>query len=366
MVPVARRNLLSEKARFAISVLGVAFAMVLILTILALYRGLNRSGEIFEQLPGQLWIVQQGTSDPFHSVSLLQPQDIQVAAQTDGVKAVVPVLSRQMKFSFRGQDYSVRLMALDFGHLAASPEFEERFLPPPGRIAIDEILSRKTGLRKGDSLNIGGVSLTVSSVRPRGGDVFSQFAFVNFGDAVTIFGVPGIVTYGMVIVDEVADPQAVAASISAGHPGLQVYSTHDFARSIRQEVDDTFIPIILILVVIGFIVGTAVVGLTIYTATIERSREFAVMKAVGAGALFLYRIVLAQATIVTAAGFALGLAGAVAVAHLAEGAVPEFATDFQPRDIAGVLAATGIMAVLASFAPVRRINSIDPAVVFRA
>jgi ABC-type antimicrobial peptide transport system permease subunit len=90
------------------------------------------------------------------------------------------------------------------------------------------------------------------------------------------------------------------------------------------------------------------------------------MKAVGAGAGFLYRIVLAQAAMLTVGGFALGLVGALAVARLASEAVPEFATDFQTWDIAGVLTVAGIMALLASFVPVRRVNAIDPALVFRA
>lgn len=366
MVPVARRNLFAEKGRFFISVSGVALAVLLILTVLALYRGWSRAGEVFEQLPGELWVVQQGTSDPFHSLSLVEPADIERVSGIDGVQAVVPVLSRQMNFAPGGDEQSVRLMALDFGAFPASPDLQERFLPPQGQIVIDETLSRKTGLDEGDGLAISGVALTVARVGPRGGDVLSQFAFVNFEDARAIFGVADVVNYGMVVLEEGVQREPVQAAIVDGHPDLQVYTAKEFAESVRKEIDESFIPIILILVIIGFVVGTAVVGLTIYTATIERTREFGVMKAVGAGAGFLYRIVLAQAAMLTAGGFALGVLGAMAVARLASEAVPEFATDFQVRDIAGVLVVAGVMAVLASFVPVRRVNGIDPAIVFRA
>jgi putative ABC transport system permease protein len=257
-------------------------------------------------------------------------------------------------------------MALEFSSFPASPDLQERFLPPQGQIVIDETLSRKTGLSEGDRLAIGGVDLTVAHVGPKGGDVLSQFAFVSFEDAREIFGVADVVNYGMVVLDDGAQAGAVKAAIVEGHPGLQVYTAKEFAESVRKEIDESFIPIILILVIIGFVVGTAVVGLTIYTATIERTREFGVMKAVGAGAGFLYRIVLAQAAMLTVGGFALGLVGALAVARLASEAVPEFATDFQTRDIAGVLTVAGVMALLASFVPVRRVNAIDPALVFRA
>jgi putative ABC transport system permease protein len=367
MVPVARRNLFAEKGRFFISVSGVALAVLLILTVLALYRGWSRAGEVFEQLPGELWVVQQGTSDPFHSLSLVEPSAIERVSGIDGVQAVVPVLSRQMNFAPPGGDeQSVRLMALDFGAFPASPDLRERFLPTQGQIVIDETLSRKTGLDEGDGLAISGVALAVAHVGPRGGDVLSQFAFVSFEDARAIFGVVDVVNYGMVVLEEGAQQGPVEAAIVDGHPDLQVYTAKEFAESVRKEIDESFIPIILILVIIGFVVGTAVVGLTIYTATIERTREFGVMKAVGASAGFLYRIVLAQAAMLTAGGFALGVLGAMAVARLASEAVPEFATDFQVRDIAGVLAVAGVMAVLASFVPVRRVNGIDPAIVFRA
>src|SRR3990172_4633893 len=102
MVPVARRNLFAEKGRFAISVAGVAFAVLLILVVLALYRGFSRSGQTFEELPGELWVVQQGTTDPFHSESLVQRSQLEAVESVPGVLAVVPVRSRSMAFAFGG------------------------------------------------------------------------------------------------------------------------------------------------------------------------------------------------------------------------------------------------------------------------
>src|SRR3990170_277505 len=225
MVPVARRNLFAEKGRFAISVAGVAFAVLLILTVLALYRGWSRTGQIFQEMPGQLWVVQQGTSDPFHSVSLLERADLERVASVSGVQTVVPVLSRQMSLGATGSEESVRLMALDASAgLPVTPEVRERFLPEPGTISIESILSRQSGLDKGDRAEFGDLSLTVADVRPAGSEVLSQFAFVNFEDAKRIFGVGGIVTYGMVVVDDEAGVSTVAAAITDQNPRLKVYT----------------------------------------------------------------------------------------------------------------------------------------------
>lgn len=365
-VPVARRNLLAEKGRFAISASGVAVAVLLILIVVALYRGWSQAGEVFEQLPGQLWVVQQGTSDPFHSISLLEPHDLQAVSEVPGVAATVPVLQRQMNIDVGEGEAAARLMALDIDPVLIPAEERARFLPPPGAIVIEEVFSRKSGLHEGDQITVNGVSLTVAPVQPRGNDVIAQFAFVNFNDARKIFGVSDVVSYGMVVLADGVEAGAVQQEIATAHPGLKVYTREGFADSIRQQVNDTFLPVILILVIIGFIVGTAVVGLTIYTATIERTSEFGVMKATGASALFVYRIVLSQSAILTGAGFALGVLASLVTADLAERAVPEFATEFRMSDTAWVLAAAAFMGLFASLVPVRRINSIDPAAVFRA
>jgi putative ABC transport system permease protein len=367
MVPLARRNLLAEKGRFAISVAGVGFAVLLILTVLSLYRGWSRSGETFEQLPGQIWVTQHGTTDPFHSVSLIPAGDLEAIEPIRGVQAVVPVLSRQMTVHVDGSDTPVRLMALGIPEgYPVSDEIRAKFLPAPGEMIIDKTLSRQSGLQEGDIAGFGEVSLMVADVGPRSAEVLTPFGFVNFADADEIFGVGNIVTYGMVVAEPDASIADIGNEITATNAGLQVYTSSEFAKSIRKEIDESFIPIIVILVAIGFVVGAAVVGLTIYTATIERSREFGVMKAVGGSPGFLYRIVLSQSAILTTAGFAAGLAGAYVVTRLAERAVPEFATLFLARDIGLVFLASMLMAVIASFLPVRRINSIDPAVVFRA
>lgn len=165
-VPVARRNLFAEKARFAISVAGVAFAVMLILIVLALYRGWSQTGGTF-QLPGQLWVVQLGTTDPFHSSSLVEVSELQQLSAVEGVTAVVPVLSRHMNFKTGDSEEEVRLMALDFPPgLPIPPDVRERFLPGSGTIIIEATLSRKTGLSRGEGADFGALSLAVGRVQP--------------------------------------------------------------------------------------------------------------------------------------------------------------------------------------------------------
>lgn len=367
MVPVARRNLLAEKGRLAISVAGVAFAVLLISIVLALYRGWSRSGATIEALPGDLWVVQEGMVDPFHSQSLIEVARVESLRGIEGVAAVTPVLARQTAFDAGGTEGRGFLMALGVPDPGlAPPDLRERFLPSAGQISIDGRLSQKTGLGRGDRVRIGDQELTVGTVTPRGSEALSSFVFLNFEDARRIFGVPGMVNYAILTLAPGADPEAVAARARATGPRLDTFTRAGFAAAIRAEIDESFIPVIALLTVIGFVVGAAVVGLTIYTATIERSREYGVMKAVGASGGFLYRIVMSQSAMLTALGFVVGVLAAWGIARLASDAVPEFVTEFRWADILGVLLATALMSVIAAFVPVRRLNTIDPAEVFRA
>ena len=366
MVPVARRNLFAEKTRLAMSALGVAFSIVLILIVLALYRGFSGIGGIIEELPADLWVVQQGTTDPFHSGSLLDESVAEQTAALPEVGHVTKVLARQMGLHATTQ--RVYFMALDAtADLPGLPKAEaERFLPNPGEMTVDEVFARKEGLAVGDVVDLGPRDVRVSNVFSGGNAIITQFAFLSWDDAQAILGVPGAFNYLLVRLKPGASGDATASEIEKAVPGTRVFSSAEFADAIRQEMDETFLPVISLLVVIGFVVGVAVIGLTTYTATIERSREYGVIKAIGAPASYLYRVVAEQSLILGSIGFAVGLAATIVLARMLGNAVPEFVTDIRWYDVLGVLVAAMGMAGVSSYIPARRIGSIDPATVFHA
>jgi putative ABC transport system permease protein len=272
-----------------------------------------------------------------------------------------------MSFSAGGREVSARVMAVDIpGDLNVDAKLKARYFPPAGTMIIDKILAAKEDLHEGQTVRLNDVELTIGPVQPRSSEAFQPFAFVNYADAQQIFGVQGVVNFGMVMVEAGSDVSQVGNAIGQAVPTVQTFTKDQFARAIRKEIDDSFLPIIGIILAIGFTVGAAVVGLTLYTATIEHAREFGVMKAVGASGSFMYRIVATQSVMLTAAGFLVGLVGSLVVARLATSAVPDFATDFRSMDVVSVFVVMAAMAFLASLLPVRRINSIDPAMVFKA
>ncbi len=365
MVPIARRNLFAEKGRFLISVGGVTFAVLLILVVLGLYRGFEReAGSFVESVPADLWVMERDTTDVFHSFSIVPEEKLDKVRAVPGVARLVPVYGKRITVEFPGGGADTFLMAFDVP--PGTDVLRGIGAPGPGQIIVDSVFARKTGLVAGDVVKARDQDLTVTQISDISNVGLSQFSLVSAADARAIIAVPGIASYAMVSVKPGADATAVARAIGEQVPGVRAETRAAFAATNRNEIMEFFLPIITVLLVIAFLVGTAVIGLTIYTATIERTREFGVMKAVGASAGFLYRVVLVQSVIVGTAGFLLGFPLTLAVNWLAREMVPEFVNVVRWQDVLAVFAAALVMGLLAAFAPVRRINSIDPALVFRA
>jgi putative ABC transport system permease protein len=119
------------------------------------------------------------------------------------------------------------------------------------------------------------------------------------------------------------------------------------------------------MVAIAYIVGVLVVGLVIYTATIERRREYGALKAIGARNRVLYRIVTIQAVIAAVVGSFVGIGFALAAGAALMAWRPQFLVAIEPAAAAIVLASSLLMAILAALIPARSVARLEPAEVFR-
>lgn len=108
------------------------------------------------------------------------------------------------------------------------------------------------------------------------------------------------------------------------------------------------------------------IGLTIFTSTIEKAKEYGILKTIGLKNRQLYVIVLEQALTAAVIGFGLGATLAYALSPVITNAVPQVITQIRLFDLAWIFILTMLMAVAASYVPMRRLNKTDPAEVFSA
>jgi putative ABC transport system permease protein len=120
------------------------------------------------------------------------------------------------------------------------------------------------------------------------------------------------------------------------------------------------------MVVIGFVVGLAVAGLSLYTATTSRLREYAVLKAIGMRNARLYALISRQAFLTVAGGLVLALALLLVLAEL----VPRLSESTSFAITVGSMlqgvVLTAAIAILSALVPARRVARVDPASVYRS
>jgi len=362
-VPIARRNLLADKVKFLLALGGVTLAVVLILVVVSLYQGIRREYATFiEALPGDVWVAQDGIRTLPYSNSFLTDRDAANVAAVPGVEAVHRLYGRLATFEADGDEVPSYLWALAPGATLTSKE--RTILPQPGTIFVDRSLANEMGLSVGDVLTYDSSDFAIAETGRVGNVLLVQFAFINADDYSRLFGDLGAANFFLVSLrPDAAD--GTIEEISRRMENSSVYTTEEFI-GVAQEPALGFLPIIRVIMAISFIVGLALLSLTIYSATIERAREYGVMKALGASPLRLYRIVISQSAIIAVLGFGAGVGLAFLFNRVAVNLVPEFVTYIRWQDVALALAFAAVMTFVATFLPINRIARVDPASVFRA
>ncbi|MGH9015191.1 MAG: ABC transporter permease [Acidimicrobiia bacterium] len=365
---IAWRNLVREKTRLAISVGGVAIAVLLILTVRGLYAGfLDQATAYIRGVDADVWVVESGTpGDFFHSVSLQPPERAREIAAVDGVERVSPLVARPVVFRHRGDDVDLFLVGVDKSGVGGPVGIEEgERIPGRGELVVDRVFARNEGVDMGDILNVEGNRLRVTGIARGGNSIISQYGWASFDDVSRLLGAGEVVNYFLVEAGDGVDQDALARRIRDEVSGTKPLTEDEFADANTEDLSEGFLPILWVLVVIAFAIGTSVIALTIYTATLEKRREYGVLKAIGFSNRRLVGIVWRQSMAAGLAGLAVGVVATLGLAALLERLLPAFVVTIGPSEIVLVAVAALAMGVVASFVPVRPVTRLDPAQVFR-
>jgi putative ABC transport system permease protein len=367
VLSVGLRNLRAGLARTAFSVAGVAVATLLLSFVLALYRGWNDELVAYiHETPADVWVMGEG-ADSFFTPSLMFSATLVEVGNVDGVDEVRPLIGRAMKLRHGEDGWDSYIIGFDAGAAGGPVRMKEGSGEPAiGEIVIDEVLARVSGLGVGDEVQAGLRTLRVVGISRGGNLVLAQLSFVNAAEARILTGVEAIVNFALVRIEPGADADVVAAGIEAEVDSVDALPADTFATNSQEVLQRSVIPILLVIVIIALIVGTVVVGLTVYTSVIEKEREFGILKAVGVRPLELVRIVLEQSLATGLAGALLGVGLAWVCARVANRFFPQVVTLFRGEDIAFVLLAAIAMTVVAALVPLLRVLRVDTLSVFKA
>ena len=328
MLLVARKNLFSEKVRLAISVGGVALSVFLIGVLLSLYRGWSEQvGDFVEEVPADLWVVSDGTTDFIAAGSVL-PDSLGTQLKfVPEIDEVSPLVVRPMEMYRSGDDpentFDIQLVGYDPKVGLGGPLriVDGKSPPGPDEIVIDEATRDRYDVQIGDKLVRGIKSLTVVGVASGGDFVYTQVAHVTLDTAIEFLNLEpqSVRTFFVITLHDPSERDAVAQRLALGLPGVKFVEGEVFADETRDRILSNILPILIVVLIIAFIVGLAVAGLTIYTATVEKAREYGILKAEGFTNPYLYRVVFEQSIVTGVLGFLVGAGLTLIIAPFAEG-----------------------------------------------
>lgn len=117
------------------------------------------------------------------------------------------------------------------------------------------------------------------------------------------------------------------------------------------------------LIIFALIAGFFIIGLTMYSSTLDLLKDYGTLKAIGAGNRYISKLILTQALLFTVVGFAIGLA-------LLEGfrigvAKSGLIFSFSPLVLLSMFTTIGLISLSGASFALNRIRSVEPAAVFR-
>lgn len=368
MLFLARKNLFEQPLRLALSVLGVALSVMLILVMWAILEGiLGQAGAYVRNTDAQVWVVQKGFTDIAHGFSVVPRALERTLEEIPGVKRANPLTGARSEVPTAGGDESLAVIGYDTRTGIGGPwDFAgEPVVPKPGELVVDETFAETGGLAVGDQLELPDGPRRIVALSAGTNQFTNQLAFGELRD------VGGLVRLGrdvnfFALEVEPAAAERVRRRIAQEIPYVTAFSKPAFIESNESEIRDGFQPILYVMVGIAFFVGLAIVGLLMYTATVEKAREYGVLSAIGADRGALSGVIVRQAAITSALGFALGCLLVLPAGRLIGELAPKTELSYPTWLFALTAVAAVLMALVSAYVPIRRLARLDPAAVFRA
>jgi putative ABC transport system permease protein len=330
-VPLPWLNLTHDKVRLIFRALGTAFAVLLLFIELGFWNALREAPvQLIKQFKGQLIIV----SRAHYALNIKEPFPRRCLAQARavaGVEHAFPVYLEHPAALWKDTSVSegnrkasqpIRVIAFDPDQPVLKNAEVEKYhadLKVPFNILLDR-KSKKGSygkIQKGIDRELAGHTVHVVGLLTLGTDfandgnvIMSAETFARlFGDNVPTEYVLDKADLGVVQVAKGADVQAIYRALQQVLPSdVRVFTTKEFIKREKEYWSETT-PMGFIFslgMVVGFIVGLVICCQIISTDVAACLPQFATLKAIGYGDIFLYSVVLREALWLGVIGFVPG------------------------------------------------------------
>jgi putative ABC transport system permease protein len=371
---LALKDIAHNLGRFLLTCLGLSLLLGIVLAMVGIYRGLILEAlGLVRAADAQVWVVEGGTRGPFAEASRL-PGDLRAAIASQwGVAAAGSVSYQNVEAQHRGATKRLLVVGTQIGRPGGAPAVVEG--RPILRSRYEAVADRSAGLRIGEQITLGRDSFTVVGLTrdlvASGGD---PVVFIALRDAqklqfdlapaaarreaaraIATGGSTDTVNAVLVRLQAGVDPQRFAQDL-ARWKHLAAYTQDEQETILARSVIERARRQIGLFTTLLLTVSAVIIGLIIYTMTIDKKKSIATLKLIGAPDRRIVGLIVQQALAMGVISFA---AGAVLI-NLTHGYFPRRLV-LEPADAATLFGLVLIVCLLASGLGVRTAMKIDPA-----
>lgn len=364
-----------DPARTGLTAAAVAAVVAVILVLEGFNEGLLRQlRETVARRGGDLILCQAGVANMTVARSVLPQYTRLEVEEIEGVAAAHPLTAIYVIYEQDGTRTPVFLIVYD---TAGGPHDFVAGGPPSAarEIVVDRSLTRKYGLEVGDALVVTGYPFKISGITRDDASMFSPLGFVRFDDLIDFYLESDLATdittfpllsFLLVDLQEGADAAVVAARIESDLPSVDAFTVDRLASNDEAVGRMLFGPIFKLLIGIGYVIGALVVGIIMFAAVSARRRELGVLMALGFRLRFIGLAVLMEAAFFAVVALPLGVLLATVVGAGIEAMMPLYEIlVVEPAPLLRTGAACLSFAIVGGLAPLLRLRTIDPCLVFR-
>ncbi len=373
IMTLAFRNLVHDRIRLVVTLVGILFSIVLVAVQLGLYLGSSRMITAnIDHANADLWVTTYGAKSFEDGGILLNSAERHQALATPGVESVVPLVVSFAEWR-KPSGGSTRVVVV-------GTDPEDNGLVPwalkhgtwtdvktPDGVAIDRSYFRDLDVMGiGDTAQVASGRVRVKALT-EGVRSFTQspYVYTTLARARHLLDRQGDATSFLLIkVKPGVNIEHVRDELKSRLESAEVLTTAEFRdRSLKTWLFKTGAGIALIGgALLGLLVGTVIVAQTLYSSTKDHLNEFATLRALGSSSGYIHRVILGQAGLSAVIGYSLGMMIALGVVYISrDSPLPLVMT---PSLAAVLFAVTVFMCAISAMSAIMKVTKIDPAMVF--
>lgn len=340
---ISLRDLQWRRRRFVIAVAatGLAFSLTLVMSGV-MHSMHNESERTVALYDADEWVVAGGATGPFTTTQFLPAGAADEVRALAGVESASPLLVARATIDRK----DVNIVGYELGGPTQPDRLEDgAFATARGQAIVDEAL----GPDVGETVSFGGRTYPIVGTT-------SKTTFY--------FGMPTVflpiedVQEALFAGQDVASAIVVDGEVGTPPPGTDVLTSEQVRDDLDRVLEATGDTLDIVNTLLR-LMACGIVAAMVYISVLERLRDFAVLKATGATNRALVGGVVLQACVlaVVSAVVSIGLAALIAPTFA-------FTVEIPTSAYVQLLVIALVVGALASFAGLRRVTRIDPALSF--